>query len=227
MIRGPRIAATRINLLASRRRLALVQRGATLVRRKRDALVRELFRLARPAADVRTEIEAQFTEAYESLLAAFAVHGRTGLRSLALPARSVEVEISAAQVWGVPVSDLVRHGPIRRMVDARGVSPGTAGPATTDAARRFEELADRLLDVAAAEQRLRRIGEAVAEESRHLRTLEHRVAPALTSQIGSLKRALQEREREEYLRLKHLQSRRQRSGASPGQGSADSRGKSV
>jgi vacuolar-type H+-ATPase subunit D/Vma8 len=62
--------------------------------------------------------------------------------------------------------------------------------------------------VAAAEQRLRRISGAVSEESRHLRTLEQRVAPALTAQIGTLKRALQEREREEHLRLKHLQTRR-------------------
>jgi V/A-type H+-transporting ATPase subunit D len=208
MIRAPRVAPTRINLLAARRRLLQVQRGASLVRRKRDALVRELFRLARPAASVRTEIGAQFAEAYEVLIAAFAAHGRHGLRAFSWPARSIEVEVRPAQVWGIAVTDIVGRVPIQRMIDARGVSPGTAGLATMEAARRFEALAERLLDIAAAEQRLRRIGEAVAEESRHLRTLEHRLAPSLTAQIGMLKRALQEREREEYLRLKHLQGRR-------------------
>jgi H(+)-transporting ATP synthase subunit D len=208
VIHAARVAPTRINLLAARRRLVQVNRGATLLRRKRDALVRELFRLARPAASVRAEIASQFTDAYEALLSAFAVHGRAGLRALAWPARAVEVKIEPAQVWGIPVTDMVGRVPLQRMIDARGVSPATAGPATTEAARRFETLAERLLDVAAAEQRLRRISEAVAEESRHLRTLEQRVAPALTAQIGTLKRALQEREREEHLRLKHLQSRR-------------------
>lgn len=208
MIRAARVAPTRINLLAARRRLLQVQRGAALVRRKRDALVHELFRLARPAATVRTEIAAQFAEAYEALIASFAVHGRQGLRVLAWPSRSIEVQIQPAQVWGIAVTDIISRVPMQRMIDARGVSPGTAGPATMEAARRFETLAERLLDAAAAEQRLRRIGEAVAEESRHLRTLEQRVAPSLTAQIGTLKRALQEREREEYLRLKHLLARR-------------------
>ena len=208
MIRAARVAPTRINLLAARRRLVQVHRGATLVRRKRDALVREMFRLARPAASARAEIAAQFTDAWEALLSALAVHGRAGLRALAWPARSIAVEIEPAQVWGIPVTDLVGQVPLQRMIDARGVSPATTGSATTEAARRFEVLAERLLEVAAAEQRLRRISDAVGEVSRHLRTLEQRVAPALAVQIGTLKRALQEREREEHLRLKHLQSRR-------------------
>lgn len=208
MIRGARVAPTRINLLAARRRLQQVQRGAALIRRKRDALVRELFRLARPAATVRMEIAAQFAEAYDALVAAFAAHGRHGLRALAWPSRPVEVRIESAQVWGIGVSDIVSRAPVQRTIDARGMSPGTAGVATTEAARRFEMLTERLLDVAAAEQRLLRIGDAVAESSRHLRTLEQRVAPALTTQISVLKRALQEREREEYLRLKHLQGHR-------------------
>jgi V/A-type H+-transporting ATPase subunit D len=208
MIRAPRVAPTRINLLSARRRLGQVQRGAALIRRKRDALVRELFRLARPAADVRAEIAAEFVGAYNALLGAFARHGRAGLRAIAWPSRPMSIRIEPAQVWGVSVSDLAEHAPIRRALDARGIAPATAGPAATDAARRFEAIADRLLDAAAAEQRLRRIGEAVAEESRHLRTLEQRVAPSLGVQIVTLKRALQEREREEYLRLKHLQTRR-------------------
>ena len=208
MIHSPRVAPTRINLLATRRRLGLVNRGVALVRRKRDALVRELFRLARPAADLRGEITGQFAEAYESLLEAFSRHGRTGLRALAWPSRPVDVQIVPGQVWGIPVTDIVGHVRVQRMIDARGFSPATAGLATMETARRFEQLAERLLEIAAAEQRLRRIGEAVAEESRHLRTLEHRVAPSLEHQITTLKRALQEREREEYLRLKHLQARR-------------------
>jgi V/A-type H+-transporting ATPase subunit D len=208
VIRAPRVAPTRINLLIARRRLVQVNRGARLVRRKRDALVRELFRLARPAASVRAEISSQFADAYEALLSAFAVHGRSGLRALGWPARRVEIQIEPSQVWGIPVTDIAGGVVLRRSVDARGVSPATAGVATTDAARRFETLAERLIEVAAAEQRLRRISDAVAEESRHLRTLEQRVAPALSAQINMLKRALQEREREEYLRLKHLQKRR-------------------
>jgi V/A-type H+-transporting ATPase subunit D len=205
---GSRLAPTRINLLLARRRLAQVQRGATLLHRKREALVRELFRLARPAADIRRQIGAEFVEAYGSLLAALAVHGRAGLRAVAWPAREVTVRLEPAAVWGVNVSDIVERSPIRRMLDARGVAPASVGPTTSDAASRFEALSELLLDAAAAEQRIRRIGDAVSQLTRHLRTLEQRVAPQLEGEIDAVQATLQEREREEYLRLKHVQRRR-------------------
>jgi V/A-type H+-transporting ATPase subunit D len=208
MTGGNRLAPTRINLLRARQRLQQVQRGAVLLRRRREALVRELFRLARPAADIRARIADEFREAYDSLLASLALHGRAGLRALAGPAREIAVEVEAAQLWGITVSEISRHGAIQRSVDARGVAPGSVGPTTAETTRRFEVLAELLLDAAAAEQRIRRIGEAVAQQTRHLRTLEQRLLPELTAQMSSIERSLEEREREEYLRLKHLQRTR-------------------
>ena len=52
---------------------------------------------------------------------------------------------------------------------------------------------------------MRRLGDAVASTTRHLRTLEQRVAPRLAREIASVRRALEEREREERIRLKHVQ----------------------
>ena len=48
-----RPAPTRQNLLALERRLEHVGKGTGLLRRKREALVAELFRLARPAVSAR------------------------------------------------------------------------------------------------------------------------------------------------------------------------------
>jgi vacuolar-type H+-ATPase subunit D/Vma8 len=47
----------------------------------------------------------------------------------------------------------------------------------------------------------------VAQCSRRVRTLEQHVAPQLNAQILNLKQTLEEREREEHLRLKHVQRR--------------------
>lgn len=205
-----RLAPTRVNLLRARRRLSQVERGTVLLRRKREALVRELFRLARPAADIRARIADGLREAYDSLLRALAVHGRAGLRTIAGPPRDIEVQIEPAQLWGINVTDITGRPAIQRMVDARGVAPATAGPTTSETARRFEALTELLLDAAAAEQRIQRISEAVSQQTRHLRTLEQRLTPQLQEQIVAIQGTLQEREREEYLRLKHLQRKRAR-----------------
>ena len=55
---------------------------------------------------------------------------------------------------------------------------------------------------------LRRLGEALALTSRQVNTLEQRLLPQVRSQITFTRRALEEREREEYLRLRRLLRKR-------------------
>jgi V/A-type H+-transporting ATPase subunit D len=199
-----RLAATRIELLRARRELARVRHGAILVRRKREALVAELFRAARPALDARERVTAAATEAVSALLDALAVHGESGLAALSSPARDLQVELRPAVVWGIPVSELTERPPVRRTLDARGTAPALTGPSTAAAAAGFETLADLLLEAAPREQRVRRLGDAVARATRQMQTLEQHVAPDLERQIGQVRRQLEEREREDRLRLRHL-----------------------
>jgi V/A-type H+-transporting ATPase subunit D len=205
-----RLAPTRLNLIRAERRLERVRKGSALLRRKREALVGELFKLARPAADARQQIEEGARRGYARLLSALAIHGHAGLRAMAWPARDLRVEIRSAQVWGVPVANIESWPPLTRTIGARGAAPGAAGPTTIGAALEFERLTELLLDAATREMLIRRLGEALAQASRQVHTLERRVAPSLVGQMGSVRRTLEEREREEHLRLKHLSRRRVR-----------------
>jgi len=203
-----RLAPTRLNLIRAERRLERVHRGADLLRRKREALVSELFKLARPAADARRQIEAGARRGYLMLLRSLAVHGRAGLRAIAWPGRDLKLAITSAQIWGVPVASIVSRPPLTRTVGARGTSPGREGPTTAGTAAEFEQLSELLLDAATREMLIRRLGEALSQTSRQVHTLERRVAPALLGQMGSVRRTLEEREREEHLRLRHLTRKR-------------------
>jgi V/A-type H+/Na+-transporting ATPase subunit D len=207
---GSRVAPTRINLLRLKRQLAQVDRGTSLLRRKREALVSELFRIARPAVDARAAISTRLGEAYEVLLSALSDRGAAELRTVAWPGREIPLEVVPGQLWGIPVSEIGGVPPLRRTLDARLVAPALTGPATTLAAERFEEVGDLLLRAASLEQRLRRIGAAVAQCTRQLRTLEERVSPELHGRISDIARTLEEREREEHIRLKHFQRRTSR-----------------
>jgi len=199
-----RMAPTRLNLLRAARRLERLGKGAELLRRKREALVGELFRLARPAADARTQIAAAGRRAYPALIDALAGHGATGLRALGWPARDLSVDIEPGSVWGVVVSRIARRPALVRTLGARGTAPGPTGPAAARATTEFEKLAELLLDAAPQEMLIRRLGEALAQTSRQVNTVEHRLAPALERGMGAVRRALDEREREERLRLRHL-----------------------
>jgi V/A-type H+-transporting ATPase subunit D len=199
-----RLLPTRLNLLRAARRLERVTKGAALLRRKREALVSALFKLARPAAEARRQIEEGSRRSYDLLLRALALHGRSGLEALAWPSRDLEVDIEASQVWGVPVATITARPPIARTVAARATAPGSTGPAAAGAAVQFERLTELLLDAATREMLMRRLGEALSQTSRQVHTLERRVAPTLESQMAGVRRTLEEREREEHLRLRHL-----------------------
>jgi V/A-type H+-transporting ATPase subunit D len=181
-----------------------VAKGTALLRRKREALVAELFRLARPAATARVSIADRAQTAYPILLGALTEDGYAGLRALGWPSRELSVEIREAQVWGIAVAELLRRPPIRRTLAARGTPPPTASPVTSQTATAFEELTEMLLDAANREALLRRLGEALNRTSRQVNTLERRLGPALEAQRAGIRRTLDEREREEHLRLARL-----------------------
>jgi vacuolar-type H+-ATPase subunit D/Vma8 len=80
--------------------------------------------------------------------------------------------------------------------------------ATTEATAAFEELTELLLDAANRETLLGHLGEALARTSRQVNTLERRLQPALTAHLVAIWRTLDEREREDHVRLERRMRRR-------------------
>lgn len=197
-----RLAPTRLALVRANRRLQRLARGAAVLRRKREALVTELFRIARPAADARDEIARSARQAYPHLLGALAKHGLAGVRAIAWPGRDLSVELEPGSVWGVVVSRIVSRPPVRRTLGARGTAPVGTGLTAERTADGFERLTELLLDAAPREMLLRRLGQALAQTSRQVRMLEHRISPRLRSDIARVRQALDEREREERLMVR-------------------------
>jgi vacuolar-type H+-ATPase subunit D/Vma8 len=94
-----------------------------------------------------------------------------------------------------------------RSLAARGLCPGPGEAASHDAAREFELLVEQLLDAAPQEHAMRRLGQALAQTTRLVNTLEQRVAVRLAADLAGIRRTLAEREREEHQRIKRLAAR--------------------
>ncbi len=186
-----RLPATRDALVRGRQQLALVSKGVGLVRRKREALVAELFRRARQATDARTAVAEQAARSWAPLLRALAAHGEAGLRTFGWSEGEIRVDLRPVRVWAIAASELASPVSVRRALDARGVTPAGAGPEVVAAAEEFERLAELLLNVAAREQILRQLGAAVAQSSRLLRTLESRVEPGLRAAVNGVRQTLE------------------------------------
>jgi H(+)-transporting ATP synthase subunit D len=208
MTRTTRAPATRSSLLRYARRLAQVQRGAALLTRKRQSLVEELFARAKTAVTSREAIEAQARRAWRALWVALSASGSSQLTALAWPARDVDVELHATELWGIKATQLTNRPVLVRSLAARGVHPGRGESAAPDAARQFESLVELLIDAAPREHAMRRLGHALSQTTRLVNTLEQRVAVRLAADLAEIRRTLSEREREEHHRIKRLVARR-------------------
>mgnify|MGYP005611148265 CR=1 FL=1 len=67
---------------------------------------------------------------------------------------------------------------------------------------------EQLIAAVAREAHVRALGAALTRTSRQLHTLEQRVAPELAATVAAVDRALEERDREEHIRLRHLRQHR-------------------
>lgn len=199
-----KIPATVDSLLRAGRRLVRVERGMDLLRRKREALARRLLGLSKPLEENRERIERLAVRGYESLLAALSAGSDAVTQSHGWPTRAVGVHLSVDTEWAVPVVTVDSHTPVRRDPLQRTALPASVGPEAVEAADRFEELVELLLDVASEEARAERLGRALARTSRQVETLDRRVAPQLRQDIRRVQRVLDEREREDKVRRRHL-----------------------
>jgi V/A-type H+/Na+-transporting ATPase subunit D len=210
MARSP---TTRMGLLEVRARRLVAQRGARLLRAKREVLSGELVRLMRQVLEGRATLDEALREAVRALELARALEGAPRVASLGWNAgRVVPVEVTPRRVWGVPTPE-VSGPPLVRAPWERGASPASFSPSAAEAARRHEEALEILLRIATRELHLARLGEEIRATSRRINALEQLLLPQLDAEARRVAGALDERDREDAVRLKRFRGKRARRGA--------------
>jgi H(+)-transporting ATP synthase subunit D len=181
-----------------------VQKGRELLNRKREALIRELFQSARPALDARAQVEERANAAYAAFLEALAMRGASSLETYSWPRRELTIDLELKRIWGIAVPQVVTHDHVRRTLSAREIAGASLGPAAAKATAEFENLVALALDALPKEQLMRRLGVALNKATRQVNTLQLRVEPTLSSELRRVQVMLEERERDERSRLRHV-----------------------
>ena len=217
---------TRMNLLAKRGQIALARQGAELLSRKKDALLREFFRLVGVALELRLRlVESLRSEMVEEVVAE-AVEGRHVMAAAATAARAdFQIKLTPRNLWGVRVIDLEHTYRPRDMLARRGTPRGMQ-LAADEVAAGFERWVCDLLDLAPLDMRLSRVGEEIRKTNRKIHSLEQQVIPRLEAQARFISQTLDERARDDVIRLTRLKQKKRRS---PGvvRGDAGSEGKAT
>ena len=193
-----------MNLLHRKQQAQIAIQGVDLLRRKRDALVADFFKIVRQSLTARERLTKACEEAYIMLALAKAWEGPEALEAAAMAdRREVLVDIEVRNVWGTKIPE-VAVKEVRRGLLERGHNPAATSLRTVESADTFEEVVRAILEVAATEIRLKRIGEEIKKTTRRVNALEQVVIPRILGEIRYITAVLEQRAREDVFRLKRI-----------------------
>jgi len=202
-----------MELLAKKLQIALATQGRDLLKEKRNALMKELMKIAERAMVSSDQLEHVAAEARRTLAMAEAVDGSETVRSASFAARGeVEISVAGANVMGVPVPVIEKKSVARSLLE-RGYSLVGTSARIDGVAERFEDELNLVLELAASEMRLRRLAEEIQRTSRRVNALENILIPRLSAQRDYIQMVLEEREREDIFRLKRVKQTLERKKA--------------
>ena len=195
-------APTKGNLNAAKRSRALADNGYELMDRKRNILIREIMELMDEAEDLQERIDSTFSEAYASMrLAEISMGGSAQSGANAVPIDD-SFSIRFRSVMGVELP----------VVSAEPEEPSGPPYAFTssdldDAYFKFAEVKELIRELAETENCIYRLAYAIKKAQKRANALQNIVIPGLDSEIARISDALEEKEREEFVRLKVVKAR--------------------
>lgn len=192
-----RIFPTKGNLIQAKKTLALCRLGYELLDRKRNILIREMMLLTDRAKELRGEIESTYIRAYAALQEANITLGVITKAASAVPIET-GVEIAYRSVMGVelpqvtvtPHSDIAPYGFLM-------------SNATLDAAYvSFGKVLQITAVLAEVENSVYRLSAAIKTTQRRANALKNILIPQYEQTVKYITDSLDEKEREDFSRLK-------------------------
>lgn len=195
---------TRMELLKLKDREKLAVKGHGLLKEKRNALIMEFFNILERVKGSRDEVEKKMAEAFEDLTTAQIVMGDLAVKKAAVSVKeSVKVDIDSRSVMGVVVPILEAETSQRNMVQ-RGYGFVDTSAKLDEAARKFEESINLILELAEIEKTIVLLAEEIESTKRRVNALEHIIIPRVENTVKYIEMRLEEMERENFVRLKMI-----------------------
>ena len=200
------VKPTRNELLSIKQRSKLAIKGHALLKEKRDALIKEFFDILNRVQGIRENAVQSLNEANDALTEAQIAMGDLAVKKASLSVKeSIDVDIPLRSIMGVsvPVTDIRMEK--RSMVD-RGYGFTDTTIQLDEAAKKFEESVKYLIELGEVEKTIYLLADEIESTKRRVNSLEHIMIPRFENTVRYIDMRLQEMERENFVRLKMIQS---------------------
>ncbi len=196
---NPNTFPTKGNLILAKNSLALASQGYELMDKKRNILLRELMGLIDQAKEIQSEIDTTYTEAYKALQQA---NIELGIHFVEEMAASVPVEnsirIKTRSIMGTEIP-LVQHEPAPMKLSYAYYSTRES---LDEARQNFERVKDLTIKLSMVENSAYRLAASIRKTQKRANALKNITIPAYQALVADITNALEEKDREEFTRLK-------------------------
>lgn len=194
------VKTTRLELMKTKARIKVANKGLDLLKLKRASLVLEFFKLASQIKELRSNLKEIVDKAMQSQKIAETMAGRIAIERIAMEQKQVMAEVEAKNVMGVVIPTVE--------VEERNL-PKTyimlsLPPAVDDARRSYNGLFNALIEIAEKESSLRKLLFEIEKLNRRSNAIENVVVPNLIEKSIYIKQRLDDLEKDQIVSLKFI-----------------------
>ncbi len=189
---------TKANLLATKKSLELAKLGYDLMDRKHNILVREMMQMVDTATQIQNGIDEAYAKAYSAMKKASLSLG--DLRRFAdLVPEENSVEVKLRSVMGVELPVISAQ---EKSIDADFFGFENTDINFDEACVHFNQVKQMTLRLAEVENSICRLADAVKKTQKRSNALNNILIPRFEQTVRRITEVLDEKEREEFSRLK-------------------------
>lgn len=197
---------TKGNLILAKNSLALARQGFELMDKKRNILIRELMQLIDEASDIQSEIDTTFTEAYSALQSAnieMGIHNVAQIANTMPIDNSISIKLRSIMGTEIPLVEFSDKEP-----KAEYAFYNTR-ISLDEAHAHFDKVKRLTLRLSMIENSAYRLASNIKKTQKRANALQNITIPRYTDLVASIQNELEEKEREEFTRLKVIKRRKE------------------
>ena len=195
---------TKANLLKSKDALDFSKKGFSLLDKKRTVLIREVMGLVEKANEIQKLVEEKFEEGYRALQVVNMTIGINHVQEIALSIPKDEsFEILYRSIMGLEVPTVEYE----KKEDHPTYSLYRTNPAMDIAAKKFLEIKYLIYELAEIENAVYKIAMEIKKTGKRANALDKIQIPRYEEAVKYIQDVLEEKEREDFFRLKKVKDR--------------------
>jgi V/A-type H+-transporting ATPase subunit D len=200
---GRRVSATKIELIKIRRSMQVAKMVHKILDDKREVLLKKIDEMIEEANKARGDIWSPLGEIYTSVYDAYMSLGTTTLESVSDSTPSVmEVDVNIRRIVDVKIPTLQ----VKTKEGGQDLSYGFSetNASVDKAARLIKNMLPKVCKAAEYENAIFSLAKELERTQKLINALEYVIIPQYEDAITFIRASLEEREREEFVRLKKV-----------------------